>query len=756
MAGLGLVGCGEEETCTPECGNRVCGTDPVCGQSCGSCQAGETCNASGVCEGGCSPDCGARECGLDPVCNTQSCGTCGAGETCNASGVCEGGCSPDCGARECGLDPVCNTQSCGTCGAGETCDAAGVCQPDQQASLTLTHAGVDYDSGSSYNVPDDNDPASSNIALFSEQLDIFSVRNLGAAALTLNTLTLTPAAGSHAEEWSLRDANDLAHPVLVVQDVQIAAGATFDFYVRLYPVYSGERRASLALTYTDADGAKSYSLNVTGSGRPSDDARPFTGASPVLHKLLGITSTDEQATAMVADASGNTFILLQTKVVPGYDGFYYDLVLARVNPEGTLAWAKIYSRQNAWEWCTDPGQNDETGGSPNALVYGPDGYLYVAAAASSGNTNNNNGALVLKIDPADGAMQWQSIWRPEWAASPLDRMSATGYALAVADGRVFVTGTSGDGNAHGTLGSNSSVFLVGLDAVDGGLLFQRAVDVAVGYNDRGYAVVALPDASAVFVGGLTNGRGLLMRFTGTDGADPTLAWTKQVDMGLGSNVYGLALDGADVVVAADRRGASTYFSVLKIAGADGSLLWGKTYPAGANDSSNTNVVYVSGQHVYAGGRIGLSVFDAQQGDGMLLRLDKDTGAFSFGGVYYTGKGPDEIEEHRIKGLAVAGSSLFVAGQVYTGSTGTPGYRYDGYWYEADAALEDYAPAISDIAAPDLYTCSNGAVQDAATQVAAAWDPLPAEVLWQDALAKKEGHGATVDEDFFWMKLDLAP
>jgi len=632
-----------------------------------------------------------------------------------------------------------------------------MCQPDQQASIALTHAGVDYPTGGSYNVPDNNDPASSNVALFSEQLDLMTVRNLSDGAVTLHSVTLVPAAGSFPEEWSLRDAGDLSHPVLVVQDEVVPQGGTFDLYVRLYPVYSGERQATLTIAYTATSGAGSFTLHVTGSGRPSDDARPFTGATPVLHKLLGMTSTDEQATSLVADAQDNSFILLQTKVVPGYDGFYYDLVLARVNPDGALGWAKIYSRQNAWEWCIDPGQNDETGGSPNALAYGPDGYLYLAASASHGNTNNNNGVLVLKVNSADGAIVWQSIWRPEWpTGSPVDRMGATGYALTVAGGRVFVTGATGDGNAHGTLGSNSSVLLLALDAADGSLAFHRAVDVAATYNDRGHAIGALADGSAVFVGGLTNGRGLLMRFDGTAGADPTLAWTKRVDMGLGSNVYAIAMDGEDVVVAGDRRGASTYFSVLRFTGAAGGLAWGKTYPAGSNDSSQANVVYVAGQHVYAGGRIGLSVFDAQMGDGMLLRLDKNTGAFSFGGVYYTGKGPDEIAEHRVKGLAVAGSSLFVAGQVYTGSTGTPDYRYDGYWYQADAALEDFAPEVTDIAAPDLYTTTNGEVRDAATELGAAWDDLPAAVLWQDALAKKEGQGATVDEDFFWMKLDLAP
>lgn len=36
--------------CAPDCSGRVCGADPVCGQSCGTCGVGYTCNASGQCE----------------------------------------------------------------------------------------------------------------------------------------------------------------------------------------------------------------------------------------------------------------------------------------------------------------------------------------------------------------------------------------------------------------------------------------------------------------------------------------------------------------------------------------------------------------------------------------------------------------------------------------------------------------------------------------------------------------------------------
>ena len=77
-----------DEVCTPSCGERVCGPDPVCEQSCGQCPEGKTCNSDGQCVAeGCVPACSPRQCGLDPVCGT-SCGECEAHEKCNDDGQC--------------------------------------------------------------------------------------------------------------------------------------------------------------------------------------------------------------------------------------------------------------------------------------------------------------------------------------------------------------------------------------------------------------------------------------------------------------------------------------------------------------------------------------------------------------------------------------------------------------------------------------------------------------------------------------------
>lgn len=90
--------CAEDCSCQRDCAGRVCGPDPVCGESCGTCTGGKTCNTNGQCVAEeCEPDCTGRECGPDPICG-ESCGTCTGTDTCNSAGACvPAGCGTNCG-----------------------------------------------------------------------------------------------------------------------------------------------------------------------------------------------------------------------------------------------------------------------------------------------------------------------------------------------------------------------------------------------------------------------------------------------------------------------------------------------------------------------------------------------------------------------------------------------------------------------------------------------------------------------------------
>jgi hypothetical protein len=116
-------------TCTPDCAGRSCG-DNGCGGECGTCEIGDSCNASGRCESVCVPDCAGKQCG-DDGCG----GTCGQCEgTCSAAGQCQGTCVPSCTGKTCG-DDGCGG-SCGTCASDLDCNLEGACDCPFFATLT--------------------------------------------------------------------------------------------------------------------------------------------------------------------------------------------------------------------------------------------------------------------------------------------------------------------------------------------------------------------------------------------------------------------------------------------------------------------------------------------------------------------------------------------------------------------------------------------------------------------------------------------
>ncbi|MFH1529682.1 MAG: hypothetical protein ABIK09_02985 [Pseudomonadota bacterium] len=138
-------------TCPLDCGDPCvdveCGVDPVCGVECPACPQYLTCDGgtcvtvcgNGQCQPGetkcnCPEDCGQpcanKTCGTEPVCG-EFCGTCSNGYTCSGNncypicgnGQCQAGetkctCPQDCGqpcaGRVCGNDPVCGVY-CGVC-----------------------------------------------------------------------------------------------------------------------------------------------------------------------------------------------------------------------------------------------------------------------------------------------------------------------------------------------------------------------------------------------------------------------------------------------------------------------------------------------------------------------------------------------------------------------------------------------------------------------------------------------------------------
>lgn len=634
-----------------------------------------------------------------------------------------------------GGDGTSNTGSTSNTGAsGEN-----AVQPSADSPLTATHSGKAYENGAQYLIPD-NSPTAGSVALFSEQRERFSIDNPSGSDVKIESIEMMGMGDVASEEFILQDTtigwrtDENPDRVLEVKDTVLPAGQALDLYFRFYPVGGGERKAQVVVTH---DGGKKFVLNLTGKGRP--DGTLFSKGSTEFFKVSG-TVKDELTSTMIGDKNGTLYYSGNQKEI--LDKFSDDIFVGAMSSEGVSKWIKIFNGPNK-EFQPDPGQNAETGGNQHSMVIGPDGMLYIVGAAAAVKQNNFFYNLILKVNPANGELIWGKVWNAA-QDSKTAVTSSTAYGLDVDDKLVYVTGQTGNPETI----VDGLVSVLALNVSDGSLKYQQAFDPVPGSIDRGYAIKS-DGKGNLYVGGLSNGRGFLARLTGAQSDAPSLDWLKNVNMGVGSNINGIDVDeSGDAFLSLDRRGAQTFFSFARV-DATGKQSWGKTYPGNFGDKSNTNLIKVIGDSLYAGGRTGQSEYDAQMGDGLVLKLNKSTGALDWGTFHFSGKGPDELAEHRVKGIAMMGDNLFVGGQVYTGSYNHK--RYEGYWYDTTGNLEDYALDMSEISGVEMQTLNKGRLQD--STVSGKWVDAPADKM-QVMDARGKENGSNSDGEFFVTKFKL--
>ena len=129
------------DACTPQCGDRVCGPDPACGESCGSCDEGEGdcaafCNEDGQCEfPGTETVCGATSClddgvtMLGPLCDgAGGCGSEAVERPCEPYECSQGHCLTSCaGDSDCWDGYHCADSVCEPSAPDATIEGAPIC-----------------------------------------------------------------------------------------------------------------------------------------------------------------------------------------------------------------------------------------------------------------------------------------------------------------------------------------------------------------------------------------------------------------------------------------------------------------------------------------------------------------------------------------------------------------------------------------------------------------------------------------------------
>jgi hypothetical protein len=506
---------------------------------------------------------------------------------------------------------------------------------------------------------------------FSSGIARITIANAGGAALTIKNVEVTPLGDTREGEWAESKPGSTNYTPFELKDTTLQAGESAETGLFFQPYASGDR--SMRITVHTTDGKQAW-FDVYGRGRDN-----LVLSTKVTSKLERVWSGNNKSQFRPGGAvsDGADGVVLSGNVDELLDGFNPDLVLSRVSADGSQAWAKTW-HESYHQKVPEP--NKETGGSADAIATDSDGFVYVGASRSVDSANSEPAAfqaLVYKVKASDGTMAWARGIRNGTKPTPENPENvawrgAMGYAIdASLSDRVVVTGYTG---------SPPKMLLAALKKTDGSMIYSRILDVdAKGAANNGYTIRIGADGAG-YVGGNGDGRAVLARFTALDTDDPQLAWVEKIGTGIGSRVQSIELtDSGDALAALFIGGANRSFVGMRIK-TDGTKAWAKTWDGG-NSGGNNNawVVRRKGTTAFFGGNIAAAAADTTGGDGFLLGLDTETGAYKVGSMYYTGKTTTTIAKHAIKGIVFAGSDLFSVFDATTVQNNTN--HYWGFWYQ---------------------------------------------------------------------------
>jgi len=384
---------------------------------------------------------------------------------------------------------------------------------------------------------------------------------------------------------------------------------------------------------------------------------------------------DELVSGMVMDNSGNIYFSMNVTTTDANRNIVY----VKINSDGSLAWAKVFDEGE--DKSPDSGENGETGGTAGSISIDSDGNIYIVGYSNT--STDGEGLLVLKVNPADGSLIWQKKWETEWPTGyPTASQAASGYAIDAHGDYVYVTGECG----------LNSVVVLALGKENGDLIFQKSLDIVSGTKDRGYAICQ--SGTNLFVGGVDGSTAWFAKISNATSSSPTLEFVKNAGLSYGARINQILSDGTNLFFSCDIRGVATKFMVMKT-DIDGGFLWGKSYPGTNDDRNNTHVIYLQGDNIYVGGRIGVTGLSLM-GEALTLKMSKSDGKLEWTKIYYTGKDSEDAAEQRVKGIAVNGNDVTIVGQIYPDDGNTQHYYGDFILPKDEPTLNDESVSISAI------------------------------------------------------------
>jgi hypothetical protein len=299
--------------------------------------------------------------------------------------------------------------------------------------------------------------------------------------------------------------------------------------------------------------------NVVVTGRSGVDyytAKYAAADGALLWEKRGPTIYNDQPLSVAVDGNGNVVVTGNSLDVDSINGTdFYTAKYAALT--GALLWEKRYNGPANSE---DFAQAVAVDGSGNVLVTGTSGF------------SDGFGGLCFadfytaKYAAANGALLWEKSYN-----SPANSEDVAAALAVDSGGNVVVTGQSG-----------SDCYTAKYAAATGTLLWDKQ-------STNGFGKAVAVDTIGNFV--VTGNSATLMYAAATG----VLLWEKPIINGAGRAV---AVDTKGNAVVAGHSGGDCFTS--KYAGADGALLWTKTYNGPANGDD-----VIGGSHGLALGRNGM-------------------------------------------------------------------------------------------------------------------------------------------------------
>jgi len=399
----------------------------------------------------------------------------------------------------------------------------------------------------------------------------------------------------------------------------------------------------------------------------NDTTSDFADFTTNYKKSFG-TSLEEDFAGSVIDNNGNIYIVGSSQP----DGYAANVLVTKINLSNQqIVWSKSLDAGDQ-DFQPSPSENGHSngGGGSRCIAIDASGDIYITGGSKQGFYE----AFVTKMD-ANGNVLWQKFWEP--GSSGLAKDNAKAYSLAVANNKVFVTGSTG----ASTSTENAYAFLLVLNSTDGTTHSSTVtgIDFSPTYNDVGYTVMT-NDGENIFFAGWEgeNNSGIVAKYTVSN---ETIDWVQKVNLGVGARFTDIDLDVSNnIYLAADYRGVSTFLGVVKL-DANGSILWSKKYQGVNNDRNNVSCLRIINNNIYIGGRGSFEGYDESQwGDGSLVKFDLN-GNLLKEYHFYTGNVIGERAGERIEGIHFYNNSI-----ILTGETWPEGTIIEGNWYNAHGTL----------------------------------------------------------------------